>query len=348
MMPDEISSGLLQHLTQQVGCASYQPPVPLLGGKNNCVYRLDTDRGEMLLKLYFRHPDDPRDRLGVEFAFLEYLWSVGHRLAPQPLALDRHAGIGLMEFIHGTRIDPTAVGIDEIDQAAQFFLQCNEAKRSPQAQSLPPASEACFSLPEHLALVQRRVDRLQQIGSRDDYDIQAQQFVKEKLGPAWLSVREFIQSKISDSEKALPLLMRVPSPSDFGFHNAIRESSGRLRFIDFEFAGWDDPAKLICDFCNQPDYLISADLATRFSDAVTSTYPSPSALRQRSLLLEPLYQIKWACICLNEFLAWGQSRRQFTRPPSAVSELKISQLNKSRRMLERANESLQQLTKISF
>ena len=31
-------------------------------------------------------------------------------------------------------------------------------------------------------------------------------------------------------------------PGDFGFHNAIRTTKG-VKFIDFEFAGWDDPAK---------------------------------------------------------------------------------------------------------
>ena len=45
---------------------------------------------------------------------------------------------------------------------------------------------------------------------------------------------------------------RVVSPSDFGFHNALRTEDGRLAFLDFEYAGWDDPAKLVCDFELQP------------------------------------------------------------------------------------------------
>ena len=37
------------------------------------------------------------------------------------------------------------------------------------------------------------------------------------------------------------------SPSDFGFHNALRTNTGPV-FFDFEFSGWDDPAKTIIDF----------------------------------------------------------------------------------------------------
>ena len=37
------------------------------------------------------------------------------------------------------------------------------------------------------------------------------------------------------------------SPSDFGFHN-ILQSEGRLNFLDFEYAGRDDLAKLLSDF----------------------------------------------------------------------------------------------------
>src|SRR6185503_11886129 len=41
------------------------------------------------------------------------------------------------------------------------------------------------------------------------------------------------------------------SPSDFGYHNAVLADDETVRFFDFEYAGWDDPAKLVCDFFNQ-------------------------------------------------------------------------------------------------
>ena len=48
----------------------------------------------------------------------------------------------------------------------------------------------------------------------------------------------------------------IISPSDFGFHNVINKNN-KLFFIDFEYAGLDDPIKLICDFYCQPDQFIN-------------------------------------------------------------------------------------------
>ena len=41
---------------------------------------------------------------------------------------------------------------------------------------------------------------------------------------------------------------KIISPSDFGLHNAKLGEDGKLAFFDFEYAGWDDPAKTIADF----------------------------------------------------------------------------------------------------
>ena len=53
---------------------------------------------------------------------------------------------------------------------------------------------------------------------------------------------------------------RCISPSDFGFHNAIKTLDG-VKFIDFEFAGWDDPCKALIDFMLQPKVPITANIS---------------------------------------------------------------------------------------
>ena len=45
------------------------------------------------------------------------------------------------------------------------------------------------------------------------------------------------------------------SPSDFGFHNTLLTNEG-LKFIDFEYFGWDDPVKLTCDFLLHPGMVL--------------------------------------------------------------------------------------------
>ena len=53
-------------------------------------------------------------------------------------------------------------------------------------------------------------------------------------------------------EAELPVEQRTLSPSDFGFHNALRRPDGRVVFLDLEYFGWDDPAKMISDFLLHP------------------------------------------------------------------------------------------------
>jgi hypothetical protein len=328
-------------LANRVGYTNPLPPEAFVGGRNNRVFRLKTDEGTSLLKLYFHHPDDPRDRLGNEFGFLEHLQSSGSTLAAQPLAKEPASYAGLMEFIDGERLSIEQITVAEIEQVSTFFLEANEQRTSPLAQNLPHASEACFSIAEHLATTQRRVSLLDQIGDHDEVDASARALVADKLLPLWKKIQLRVESARMDLGLILPQVARVLSPSDFGFHNSLRESSGRLRFVDFEFAGWDDPAKLICDFRNQPDMLLDRSLTDSFTRTVIESNPEKDALEQRVSLLEPVYQLKWACICLNDFLDWGEHRKQFTGTDQSLLEIKTRQLAKASVMFERAELLIQ-------
>ena len=46
----------------------------LRGGANNRVFRVQAQESPFLLKAYFTHPEDRRDRLGAEFSFLRFAW----------------------------------------------------------------------------------------------------------------------------------------------------------------------------------------------------------------------------------------------------------------------------------
>ena len=126
---------------------------------------------------------------------------------------------------------------------------------------------------------------------------------------------------------------RCLSPSDFGFHNAILANDGRLRFIDFEYAGWDDPSKLICDFFCQPAVPAPPQAFERFARAVVAEFPNPAIHLARARLLLPIYRVKWVCIMLNEFLPVGGSRRAFSGTSVERDARKISQLAKAQAAL---------------
>jgi hypothetical protein len=314
---------------------------PLSGGRNNRVFRLRTGDKELLLKVYFRHRDDHRDRLRQEFAFLQYLWSNGVRAVPEPIAADYRESLGLYEFVPGRQLVLQEIQPRHIDQAIAVYLAANLQGKSAQAEDLLPASEACFSIAEHLESVGKRVDRLNGIEVGGDVDADTRRFVLDELEPFWSVVSGEVKLEYERNgllQEELVFASRCLSPSDFGFHNALLEEPGVVRFLDFEYAGWDDPAKLVCDFANQPDMLLSEELSRKFQEAVIREDPCPEVLRQRICYLTPVYQIKWACIILNDFLPLGRDRALFIQPKER-SELRMEQLMKARQMLARAVNS---------
>jgi hypothetical protein len=304
---------------------------PIAGGGNNRVLRLTMDDGEdLVLKSYFSSQHDPRDRLGAEWGFLTYSWNRGIRCIPQPLAFDRAGGAALYQFVRGRKPAPAEIDGAAIDAAAAFILEVNRQPRDMAA--LRDASEACFSLRQHLSMVDRRVERLATLDPASPARAEAEHFIALRLRPAWTSIRE----RIAGDAQTLGIAPDAPlaageiclSPSDFGFHNSLIDEAGRFTFIDFEYAGRDDPAKLICDFFCQPALPVPLIHYERFAgrifDGLELSAPHPA--RCRSLL--DAYRIKWVCIILNDFLPVGAARRAFA-DAGARAERCASQLAKA-------------------
>jgi hypothetical protein len=309
----------------------------LPGGGNNRVYRVDCNGRPLLLKAYFHHPDDPRDRLAAEFTFSRFAWDCGIRCVPQPIACDDQHHLGLYEFIEGRPLAAKEISAAEVDQAAGFFAALNRQELDCFAAALPVAAEAYFTLAEHLNGVERRIQRLRRLNRQSRLDHLAADWLESELWPTWYRARELAKSQAAASGLALdePLTTadRCISPSDFGFHNAILTADGRLRFIDFEYAGWDDPVKTICDFICQPRLPAPEEFAGRFTDAVLADCSDPEFHRRRAAVLLPIYRLKWCCIMMNEFLPVGGRRRSFARDDGNHEQRKRAQLEKSARAL---------------
>ena len=307
------------------------------GGRNNRVFRVETQKGEGLLKLYFRDPSDSRDRLGHEYGFLEACRGVGIEALPKPLAKDSENGAALYEFIKGSRVE--AAGSTEILLAAQFIEKINQHRENKMFRALPNAAEACFSLKEHVGSVDRRIDRLTQMESASPLDREARFWVEKQMIPAWKKIREGI-CRDENQEYPLDQATRIISPSDFGFHNSLRKEDGSLVFLDFEYSGWDDPAKLVCDLANQPDRPLSLEEVEPFSTSLVSWLGEADFWRSRFRILAPLHQVKWACIVLNDFLPFGRNRRKFQETQEPEASRKHLQLIKAQGMLSRVKAKI--------
>lgn len=287
----------------------------LKGGKNNRVYRACTGDFQALLKVYFKHPQDNRDRCKTEFSFASFAWNQGIRSIPEPLECNYEKGMALYEFVDGVHLRSEEITEQVVNDALEFFVQLNEKRTVKEASELARASEACFSIHDHLICIEGRVLAL--IAATDDpeFDPKVKDFVLGQLVPAWMRVKNEVSDRCKkasmDTYRQIPLEGRRLSPSDFGFHNALRRTNGELCFLDFEYAGWDDVAKTICDFFLQPAVPVPFPFFDSSLKRIFADFHDRNSEEFRLLLLFPVYQIKWCCILLNEFLPVGRTRRGF-------------------------------------
>ncbi len=278
------------------------------GGRNSRVYRLTAGAGAYAVKVYFRHASDNRARMETEFGSLSFLWKNGIRSIPRPLAASPIGGFAIYEWIDGQPIAPEGVSDTTIDTAAGFLVRLAELRDRPGSASLGPASEACFSGQALLDNLQGRLRPL--LSGPNDRALRA--FLDEDLVPALDGLSRWSRTQLRGGfESQLEEPGRTLSPSDFGFHNALRRPTGKIVFLDLEYFGWDDPAKMVCDFLLHPGMNLPDSSKRRFATTVVRGLAGCAGMAERVIAFYPLFGLKWALILLNEFLPEQLLRRRF-------------------------------------
>ena len=311
------------------------------GGRNSQVYRLICGSSDQYAaKLYFRHSFDERDRLGSEFSGLQFLWENGVRCISRPIVADRERGCAVYEYIEGKKIQSQEVTNSDVDYAVQFLARLKELKNRKGSSYLPLASEACFSVQAIVNNIELRLNRLSALRNGGAQYNALREFLTNDFVPSFDEITRWCKSSLNQSRMSfvseLPYEERTLSPSDFGFHNALRRSGGQIVFLDFEYFGWDDPAKMISDFLLHPAMELREELRRRFVSSTLSCFEDYKNLDKRVEIVYPLFGLKWCMIFLNEFVPESLLRREFASGGDLdKSEVQAKQLLKARQMLHR-------------
>jgi len=317
-LPNEVSAWL--------GDLGWSRPRRILGGKNNRIFKVAGDGGEAALKIYYRGEGDSRDRYAHEKAFYAHANTCGAS-APQWLAGNDQLGVSLLEWLEGEPVS-SPVGRDDVLGAAAFLNRINEEKLFSELAEMQ-ASEARFTTCEHLALLETRIDALKKCAKESEELVD---FIASEIRPA--------------AERAQSILFknrsvdfgqwgggRIFSPGDFGLHNALRQVNGWVVFFDFEYSGWDDPAKTVADVFLQPEKSVEWGLLGEFCSKL-SAWPG---LEDRVRAWIPFYAAKWAVILMNSAARDGAQRRAFAGD-SNDEQLLSHQIEKARGVLERGRQ----------
>ena len=309
------------------------------GGRNSRVYSLECeDSRRYAAKRYFRDGLDARDRLGVEFSSIQYLWDKGVTCVPRPMAADADLGCAIYQLIEGVPISSSQVTEADVDFAAEFLAHLKALAQDDGSSQLPSASEACFSVQTIIDQIEKRLGNLSALDPDLPVYTDLKAFLAEEFYPVLHQVMEWCDSTQAGSGSSLTAELpegdRTLSPSDFGFHNALRDTDGRIVFVDFEYFGWDDPAKMVSDFLLHPAMTLSEDLKRRFLATVLSTFQDQPSLAGRLEVVYPMFGLKWCLILLNEFVPGSLQRREFAGNNALSREhIQARQLERARGML---------------
>lgn len=284
------------------------------GGANSRIFSLVDESGvRICAKLHHVGTDNLSPRYQREKRFYQVVQDAVGLLIPTALHWDDKACVGFFQFIDGTKVGGPCE--DDVASAGEFVRALQEADSA----RLNPASEAALQPKDHAEIIEARLKKLMSLSDPD-----ASPFVRDELSPAWSSIRVGI--KLSP---ATPIV----SPSDFGFHNIFRRPSGDLCFFDFEHAGMDDPAKLVCDLFVRPD----AGVSPRWMEAFCASAGLGDDVLERAIGLMDLYRIKWACIALNDFTPEGSVRREFAA--GDIGQQRAQRLAKARALVREVAKS---------
>jgi hypothetical protein len=290
------------------------------------------------LKIYPTQREDPRNRLGHEYGALSFLARLGIAEIPRPIARDVGRNCAAYEWIVG--IPPSSIGAAEVDELADFFIRLQELREEVGAAELPEGASACLSPASVAEQLDQRLDRLRSVISPGT---PVSQFVEEALSLAVVEAIGHLRHGCAemglDFDAQLPPHARVLSPSDFGFHNALRRPNGKLVFLDFEYFGWDEPSKAVADVMLHAGMSLPNDLAHRYRQRVSGALSrtDPEFLKRLDLFFPSMRAI-WCLILLNEFLPERWARRVLAGVTDQRAEIEARQLTRAKQLLAETSD----------
>lgn len=317
---------------------------PVSGGGNNRLFCLRVDGGSKLaFKFYPRENIEIRPRLLQEYSALRFMTNNGFTNIPLPISYDLDENCAIYTWIDGEPV-VGEVSYDDLTQMTEFLNKLQRCRQANTIELIKNASASVFSMSEVITQLNKRYDQLLfSVSPNSNVDC----YLRGCFLDAKITIVSRAQSLFSHAGICPDIEIidkyRVLSPSDFGKHNILRGKNGQLMFLDFEYFGWDDPAKLISDTLLHPGSQFSESEKRLLKQILIDEFLciDPN-LMIRYEALYPIFGIIWCLIILNCFLPNGRHRQVFSNSTLDYELLCERQLKKSIKLMNEMREYVEQ------
>jgi len=293
--PSLLPPDFARHWARELG-SKEESLLRLKGGINNRVYRCG-DQPFWVIKGYAPSEPGLRDRMQAEVDFLQYAAQVAAGFTPELIHVDVDQRCVVLEYLEGETFQEGSPPPETaVNCAVEFFRQLNSDHTAARQFIRQDAAEGFLNLTEHLENIQQRLAVMGCEHLPASIKPQAERLLST-MRAQYKSIFETTADQISNGDliNAIQSDERCLSPGDFGFHNAISTSEG-VKFIDFEFSGWDDPIKAAIDFILQPRVPVKQELSPLLASLNAKEL---HLCRKRYVALMSILNLKWSCIILS-------------------------------------------------
>ena len=293
----------------------------IVSGKNNLVRKVYFKNKKYIYKKYIKNNTNgiKYSRYNSETSFIKFLRKKNIKNLPSIIKTNPKTQENLFNFIEGKKIEK--ITKKDILQCINFIKKINKNIFDNRVTKYKKATEACLSIDSHIETAQRRIKMLSITRGKNGIYKKAAFFVKKTLQKKLVEIKKIVFKTYSkkDAAKKLEKKKLILSPSDFGFHNVIKKNS-KLFFFDFEYAGMDDPVKLISDFICQPDHKLSKKQSLFFYKNILKIFSDRHEINRRFNAVIHIHRIKWCCVILSEIL----NKKYFERRKFAGSNINMA------------------------
>ena len=308
--------------------------IQLKGRGNSSVYKVLTFDSPMFLKIYPQ--ESGHNRINSEFDSTKILTKLGVSEIQSPIACNKELGVAIYEWID---VDNSyTYDVYAVESSLDFLRKLHGSRDNHVFDDFSMASDSCTSIYDIEKQIRRRLFQLNEVTTEfESLNI----FLKNEFNPLFDAIILWSKSHFSidgDYYESIGKQEMTLSPSDFGFHNILPSKDDGLKFIDFEYFGWDDPVKLISDFSHHAGMNLTKEMEDYWFSGVKSIYGEHILNRLQASW--PLYGLNWCLIILNEFKVdvWNKRCLANQEKKHNRRDILLDQLTKSRNKLEYISE----------
>jgi thiamine kinase-like enzyme len=308
------------------------------GGSNNALYRVEADDQRCAVKLCVA---DGRHRAAREYNALLLLHRAGLDLAPQPLGLDESCTFVpfpavVYRWLPGKSLGSTPTA-RELTLLLEGYHSLHALHRDEYESSASGPLDAWFHWFDFEVYLAELHDFLAEYGSWLATTEPDGAFLRERLTRLIADCAETVRTTSVDPscESVRRCLCRV----DPNLANTVLDENGRLRWVDWEYSGWGDPALDLADLRWHAALSGLSESQHRWLRENYRRPPDDPGFDNRLAVWDRLLATRWPFLVLR--VLWsayhGPDRVRLTRPdvdPIALRERLVRYIERAECFME--------------